>query len=212
MLATTMKRDWPKAYQDRLWQTVKAIEQGSQAEAVVALRPCSADYAAVPLQWGLGAAWLTFTLLMFLPTEFHNWLIYYAPMLAFALGYAIGRVPIITRLSLRPATIDKHVEIMARAIFQKGGIQHTQAKTGLLVYCSLLERRVVLLPDRGLEQALPQEEWQALRDEFDAVFSAKQPPEGLLAALEKTAAVLSRYLPVREGDFNELPDQMDIDL
>ncbi|WP_157199533.1 hypothetical protein [Methylomonas koyamae] len=40
----------------------------------------------------------------------------------------------------------------------------------------------------------------------------QQPEQSLLRALEKTAAAFARYLPVQDGDINELPDRLDIDL
>lgn len=207
-----MKQYLTPAYQSRLWDAIKNLENGSQAEAVVVFRARSADYASVPLLWGLGAAWLGFTLMMYAPVYFENWLIYYAPLLTFAMAYGFGSLPAVKRFSVRRAVRDKQVEMMARAIFQKGGIQHTRDKTGLLVYCSLLERRVFLLPDRGLELAVPLAVWQALQSESDRIFAQDQAEQGLLQALEKTATALARYLPVRDGDINELPDRLDIDL
>ncbi|NJA06877.1 hypothetical protein HC024_14265 [Methylococcaceae bacterium WWC4] len=207
-----MKRYLAADYQARLWEAIKHIERGSQAEVVVVFRARSAEYGSVPLVWGLAAAWLCFTLLMYAPVEFENWLIYYAPLLAFAFAYAVATLPIIKRFSVRRARLDKAVEILARAIFQKAGIQHTSGKTGLLVYCSLLERRVFLLADRGLEQAIPQPIWRTLQAEFDAVFAAGRPEQALLQALANTADACARYLPVRAGDLNELPDRLDVDL
>ncbi|WFP49584.1 hypothetical protein PL263_15970 [Methylomonas sp. EFPC3] len=207
-----MKQYLAPAYQSRLWDAIKSLENGSQAEAVVVFRARSGDYAAVPLLWGLAAAWLAFTLIMYAPVYFENWLVYYAPLAMFALAYGVGSLPAVKRCSVRRSTRDKRVEIMARAIFQKGGIQHTRDKTGFLVYCSLLERRVFLLPDRGLELAIPLAIWQELQSEFDRIFAERQPEQCLLQALEKTAAAFARYLPVRAGDINELPDRLDIDL
>lgn len=207
-----MKQYLAPAYQSRLWDAIKNLENGSQAEAVVVFRARSAEYASVPLLWGLAAAWLAFTVMMYAPVYFENWLVYYAPLAAFAVGYGFGSLPAVKRCSIRRATRDKRVEIMARAIFQKGGIQHTQDKTGFLVYCSLLERRVFLLPDRGLELAIPLAVWQELQSDFDRIFTQSQPEQSLLQALAKTAAAFARYLPVRDGDINELPDRLDIDL
>lgn len=207
-----MKQYLTADYQSRLWEAIMNIETGSQAEAVVVFRDRSADYASVPLLWGLGAAWLCFTMMMYSPAYFENWQVYYAPLLAFALAYGFGSLPAVKRCCVRPATRDKRVEIMARAIFQKGGIQHTREKTGLLIYCSLLERRVFLLPDRGLEHALPPQLWRELGQAFTGIFTEKRPEEGLLAVLAKAASIFGRYLPPRAGDINELPDRLDVDL
>ncbi|MGR8932647.1 MAG: hypothetical protein ACU836_18665 [Gammaproteobacteria bacterium] len=198
-------------YKSRLWKAIKSIELSSQAEAVVVFRACSGTYGEVPLSLGVITAWLCFTYLMYSPTYFENWLVYCLPMLIFGLCYAVGLLPAVKRLSVKRAILDKNVEIMARAIFQKGGIRHTRDKTGLMVYCSFLERRVLLLPDRGLELAVPQSVWRELEIDYNRIF-AERSPEALLQVLAKTATVFATYLPVREGDLNELPDQLEIDI
>ena len=101
---------------------------------------------------------------------------------------------------------------MARAIFQKGGINHTRAKTGVLIYCSFLEQSVYILPDRGIEMAIPHEEWQSLRQEFNLIFADKKPTDALLNALLKTRLLFGRYLPARADNINELPNNLDIAL
>ncbi len=207
-----MKQHSTPAYKNRLWEAVKQIERGSGAEAVVVFRERSGDYASVPLLWGLGAAWSSFTVLMYAPVYFENWLVYYLPLLCFAIGYGVGAVPAVKRLCVKRAVLDKNVEIMARAIFHKAGIHHTQRKTGILIYCSVLERRVSVLPDRGLELAVPQTQWQALRRDFDGVFADQQPEQRLLTVLEHAAAIFARYLPADNDDLNELPDRLEVEL
>ena len=207
-----MKKELTTDFQTRLWDAIKSIEQASQAEVVVVLRACSDTYPAVPLVWGITAAWLTHTSMIYAPDFFENWLVYYVPIFAFALSYAFAHLPAIKRLCTKKSTLQKNVEIMARAIFQKGGINHTRAKTGVLIYCSFLEQSVYILPDRGIEMAIPHEEWQSLRQEFKLIFAGKKPTDALLNALLKTRLLFGRYLPARADNINELPNNLDIAL
>jgi putative membrane protein len=207
-----MKKEFTTDFQTRLWDAVKSIERDSQAEVVVVLRACSDTYPAIPLVWGICAAWLSHTYMMYAPDFFENWLVYYVPIFAFAISYAFAHLPAIKRLCTKKSTLQKNVEIMARAIFQKGGIHHTRAKTGVLIYCSFLEQSVYILPDRGIEMAIPHEEWQSLRQEFNLIFAGKKTTDRLLTALHKTRLLFGRYLPARGDDINELPDSLEIDL
>ncbi|MCX7098844.1 MAG: hypothetical protein NTV43_13160 [Methylococcales bacterium] len=207
-----MKKELSKDFQTQLWAAVKALEQVSQAEVVVVLRASSQAYSAIPLLWGIGAAWLSHTYLIFAPELYEDELVYGLPILGFAMGYAFALLPLVKRLCSKKTVLQKNVEIMARAIFQKGGLHHTRAKTGLLVYVSFLERSVFLLPDRGLEMAMPDEEWQGLREQFNRIFASKKPLAALLLELNKTEALFARYLPALADDINELPDDMEIDL
>lgn len=207
-----MKKELTTDFQTRLWNAVSSIEQSSQVEVVVVFRKSSGTYLAIPLFWGIIAAWLTHTYLMFSPDFFENWLVYYLPLLAFGISFGMAHLPVIKRLCSKNAVLRKNVEIMARAIFQKGGIHHTRAKTGLLVYCSNLEKICYLLPDRGLELAIPAEDWQQLRRDFQEIYAGKNPYTALLAQLSRTKELFSRYLPALPDDINELPDTLDIDL
>lgn len=207
-----MKKALTTAFQTRLWEAVKAIEQNSQVEVVVVIRSRSEDYRDVALIWGIISALLAFTYVMFAPDLFEDWLVFCAPIVAFAAGFALAQLPLITRLSIVKARLQKSVEIMARALFQKGGIGHTQAKTGVLIYCSWLEKTVYILPDRGVEMLLPTEEWQDLRAGFQQIFVSKKPTEALLVQLRQAESLFNRYLPPLANDINELPDVMEIDL
>jgi len=207
-----MKKALTTAFQTRLWEAVKAIERDSQVEAVVVIRSRSADYRDVALLWGIIGALLSFTYMMFAPDLFEDWLVFWVPIIVFTVCFALAHLPLITRLSVAKVRRQKNVEIMARALFQKGGIGHTQAKTGVLIYCSWLEKTVYILPDRGAETALPAQEWQDLRSGFEQVFTGKKPTDALLVQLQQAGLVFSRYLPPLANDINELPDTMEIDL
>lgn len=207
-----MKKALIPEFQTRLWDAVKAIEHDSQAEVVVVIRSRSEAYRDIALSWGIIAAWLGFSYMMFAPEFFEDWLVYCVPIISFAAGYAFAHWPPVTRLSVRKSRLQKSVEIIARALFQKSGIGHTQAKIGILIYCSRLEKTVYILPDRGAEMALPAEEWQALRAGFQGIFADRKPHEALLAQLHNARPLFKRYLPALEHDINELPDEMEIDL
>jgi putative membrane protein len=207
-----MKKALTTEWQTRLWETIKHIEKNSQIEMVVVLRPRSADYRDIAWVWGVFGAWLGFTYVMFAPEYFIDDIVYATPIAAFLSGFALAHLPLLTRLSIKKTRLEKSVEIMARAIFQKGGIQHTQAKIGVLVYVSWLEKRVVLLADKGVEMALPVSEWQTLRADFQSIFHERKPLDELIAQLEKSQPVFSRYLPPLANDINELPDDLDVDL
>lgn len=207
-----MKKALTTEFQTRLWDAVKAIERHSQAEVVVVIRHRSEAYHDIALVWGIIGALLSFSYVMFAPALFEDWLVYCAPVAGFTAGYALAHIPLVTRLSTAKPRLQRSVEIMARALFQKGGIQHTRAKTGVLVYCSCLEQTVYILPDRGVEMALPAEEWRDLRAGFQGIFASSKPHEALLAQLHQAQPIFARYLPALANDINELPDNMDMDL
>ncbi len=209
---TSMHKDFNQDFKTRLWEVTANIERNSQVEMVVIIRSRAADYHHIPLFWGLIGAWLAHSYLMFVPTVFDDLTIYLGPLLAFMLLWLIGKIPSVQRLCLSKRRRQKNVEIMGRALFQKGGIQHTQAKIGVLVYCSLLEKSVLVLPDRGVELAIPPEEWQALCGRLQAIFKASSSEKALLMALTDAQPIFNCYLPPIANDVNELPNNMEITL
>ena len=207
-----MKKALTTEFKTNLWQTIRTIEKTSQVEVVVIVRNRSADYHDVSLTWGIITAFTSFAYVIFAPEFYTDWTIFYLPIIAFSGGYAVAHLHPIIRFSVKKSRLLKNVEIMARAFFQKGGVQHTQAKIGLLIYCSWLEKTVYLLPDKGLEMALPQSEWQQLQTEFQQIFNHRQPNIRLLEQLAKTQLLFNHYLPASAKGINELPDIMEIDL
>lgn len=207
-----MHKDFNHDFQTHLAETIASIEQQSQVELVVIIRNRAAEYPDIPLIWGLFVSCLTHTYLMLAPTLFNDLEIYLGPIVGFALGWCCAKHPTLQRLSLTPQRREKNVEIRARALFQKGGIHHTQAKIGVLIFCSLLEKSCFIVADRGAELALPPAEWQHLRSQLQSIFSATQPANALLKALTAFQPIFNRYLPPIANDLNELPDNLEIDL
>jgi putative membrane protein len=199
-------------FKTRLWDVIAAVERNSQLEIVVIVRSRAADYADIPLYFGMAGAWLLHTYLMFVPTLFADITIYFGPLLGFVLCWPIGKIAAVQRFCVSQKRLDKSVEIMARALFQKGGLQHTQAKIGILIYCSVLEKSTWMIADRGAELAIPIEEWHSLRQRLQSIFTAAKPDEALLQMLADAQSVFNRYLPPVADDINELPDNLEITL
>ena len=199
-------------YQAQLATKIAELEQASQIEVVVLIKNKSANYEDVPM--GLGAIFLllAFSILFFVEAEIEVYLIYFVSLLAFAFGVLLGLIPIIQQLLTGKKRKARNVEIMARALFQKGGLHHTSTKIGTLIYFSLLEKMAYILPDRGAKMAIPAEEWQKLNQQFQAVFNAKKPNQALLLALENCKETFKLYIPALENNVNELPDDLKVDL
>lgn len=199
-------------FQTHLWQTIASIEHFSQVEVVVIVKDRSAEYPEIPWVLGTLGAWVTHTYLIFSPIVFYDLAIYFGPIVAFIFFSFLGLIPHIQRICVSKRRQQKSAEITARALFQKAGIQHTQAKIGVLVYCSLLEKTTVVLADRGAELAIPPDDWQKIRQRLQAIFKTRDPKSSLLQALKECQSVFAQYLPADANNVNELPDNLDIRL
>jgi len=202
-----------QAFKTTLWETIADIENHSLVELVVVVKSRSERYADIPFLWGSALAFITFTFMMFAPIVFGDYALYIAPIIAFFIGLLSARLfPPAQWLLISKKRRRRSVEIMARAFFQKGGLRHTQEKIGILIYCSLFEQMVYLLPDRGAEMAIPAEEWEQITQGFQQIFQERNPAQALLTHLTTCQPVFSRYIPPVDHDINELPDDVEIDL
>lgn len=103
--------------------------------------------------------------------------------------------------------LDQRVARAASEAFLEHEIFATRDRTGLLVYVSLLERRVRILADSGIHPSVPPEEWEAMARAVAREMREKAPGEALLAAVTRVGGLLAARGPERRpDDVNELPD------
>jgi putative membrane protein len=85
------------------------------------------------------------------------------PAAGAALAYLLASVWPALRLRLVPShTVDHRVQQRAVAAFVEQEVFRTRARTGVLVFLSLLERRVVVLADTGISARVEPHEWDAV--------------------------------------------------
>jgi putative membrane protein len=189
-----------------LTNCIREIEKGTDAELVLIVRARSHSYAAANYLFGALLAFAGLNFLLFTPFNFHQYWVPIDIALLFVLGaYASSRSNAIRRQLTRKSVRNKSVREAAAAMFYEAGIANTKAEMGVLVYLSLLERRLELIADRGILKAVPALEWNQVL--FELHQAGKQPhPETLSAGLEKLGILLAQHLPASAENLNELPD------
>ena len=94
-----------------------------------------------------------------------------------------------------------------RAFFEKK-LYKTRDENGILIFISILERKVWILGDRNIDRKIPQETWQALAREISTGIRAERSSEALCTVIEKIGRVLGEHFPKTADDVNELPDDL----
>jgi len=201
-----MSSDFDTAARTALTNCIREIEKRTDAELVLVVRARSDSYAGANYLFGALLAFVGLNFLLFSPITFHQIWVPIDIALLFVLGaYVSSRSNAIRRWLTRRSVRNKAARAGAAAMFYEAGIANTKAELGVLVYLSLLERRLELIADRGILKAVPALEWnQAL---FELRQAGKEPrPETLTAGLEKLGLLLAQYLPASADNPNELPD------
>ena len=200
-------------FQTQLGKMIAELEQSSQIEVVILIKKSSALYEDVAIGIGAIVSIFTFSYLFYVDTDFSDYLAYLITLAAFGVGVLIGLTfPALQRLLTSKKRQQRNVEIMARALFQKGGLHYTSREVGTLIYVSLLENMIYILADRGAQLAIPEEEWQIIKTNLQSIFKAKKPTEAFLQALEKCKTTFNHYIPALENKLNELPDDLKVEL
>jgi putative membrane protein len=186
----------------RTKQAIQAIERRTAAEIVVAVRGSSARYHQADLLAGAIAAMVTLLVLLFMDREVPIGAIPYLVLAGFLAGASLSAlIAPLRRLLTRPSHRRETCLAGAKAAFFDLGVSRTRERTGILVYVSLLERRVVVLGDVGIDadelDARPLEE--AVRRGDASAF---------VTALGGLAPALEARHPRRADDVNELPDEV----
>jgi putative membrane protein len=94
-----------------------------------------------------------------------------------------------------------------RAFFEKK-LYRTREESGVLIFISMLERKVWILGDCGINERINPLLWQELSEELAGKIRVGQSFEGVCAVLVKLSRVLKEHFPPAANDTNELPDEV----
>ena len=127
-------------------------------------------------------------------------------LLYFAAFWLLRRFP---RLKISFAGPGRQAEaVRSRALigFYENGLYRTQGETGILVFISLLEHKVWILGDRGINEKIPPGFWDRAASELAAGIKGGKGADALCAVIEGCGEELARHFPRRHDDINELPN------
>ncbi len=126
-----------------------------------------------------------------------------------ALGFGLARwLPAFRRMFVLETRATAVANEQAFQEFYRLGLQRTAAATGVLLFVSLLERRVVVLADEGISSKVDAGTWKEVDEAVLAGVRRGSLCDGLLAGVARAGDVLAEHFPWREGDRDELPDRL----
>jgi putative membrane protein len=197
--------------QKKITETVQRMEKKTSGEIVPMVASCSHDY---PVSKAIGACFLTVPLsLLFTSfTGSYLWLgpqnmwlfLIYASLCFFPTYKLIGSNPALKRLFLLAGQVEEEVGEAAVSAFFKEGLYKTRQENGILLFISVLEKKVWILGDRGINERIPQAEWQDIINELSEGIRDNQQCEAICKAITRVGNVLCQHFPIQEDDQDEL--------
>ncbi len=96
----------------------------------------------------------------------------------------------------------------AERVFFQLGMDETQAKNGILFFLAPERKEFAIIGDTGINDVVPHDFWEDIRDIVIAHFKQKAYAEGICRGVERVGEKLKVYFPYQDDDVNELPDEI----
>lgn len=199
--------------QKHIRDLIAQAEKKSHSEVVPMIVEASDNYPAAHFRMALIVSFLFSLGLYFSPLAIINPIYFlWIQIPGLLIGYYMGHLSFIQRLLVTKQEMEHETRQRAYEAFFQHGIHLTEKNNGVLIFISLLERKIRIVTDIGVKEKIDQKVW----DEIIVDFSDNVHKSDLALALKQTieacANVLEYYFP-HQGGFkkNELKNDLIIE-
>ncbi len=198
----------PEASLDRLEARVAQVERSTCAEVVLVIARRSGEYRDLAILPAAVLAAVALFGVLYLPISVPEPLVLPVVFVAGLGGILAGwRWP---ELVDWMATHDRRVDrarARAKEAFVDEAVSATRERTGLLIFASLAERHVEVIPDHGLDGRIPRGEWNRLASDAAPRLSAEAWEAALDQLLGGAETLLAREFPATDDNPDEIPNR-----
>ena len=211
----------------KIRDAVEEAEKGTGGEIVTAIIEESDNYSAREMFFGICIGFITYFLLIpargsleriidsMFWTDSVNLISTLMIVLSFfcaCIAYVLAQIPAIDRLLIGKKAMAEAVRRRAMRHFAESAVYDTVDRTGVLLFISVLERRVELIADKGINKRVEDNLWDGIVSELVRGLREKQGADAIVKALKSIGSILAEMVPPREDDVNELgnaPDELE---
>lgn len=97
---------------------------------------------------------------------------------------------------------------MAIAVFEKLGMHKTEQRNAVLFYLAMDDKKLAILGDKGINEAVPTNFWDEIRDLMVSHFKKGEFTEGLSKGIVMAGEQLKSAFPYQSDDTNELSNEL----
>ncbi len=102
----------------------------------------------------------------------------------------------------------KDVLDQAAKIFHYLKMNKTQERNGVLFYLAVDDQKFAILGDKGINEKVPADFWDNIKETMLSHFKQNQFTEGLSKGIGMAGEKLKMYFPLKHDDKNELSNDM----
>ena len=97
---------------------------------------------------------------------------------------------------------------VAADCFKKLEMHKTELRNGVLFYLSIQDRKFAILGDKGINEKVPADFWDTIRDVMRAHFKQQEFTQGLTKGIGMAGEKLKLHFPYQSNDTNELSNDI----
>ena len=209
---------FPQSEQQKIADSVREAEKVTSGEIVPYVVDRCDHYEVAEWRAGAMAGMLAFVMMTYLRYATGDWS-RFDPVMTGAVTLLAGGaamlavrfLPPLKRLLAGRHLMDRRVEARAAEAFVSEEVFATEKRTGILIFLSILERRVIVIGDSGIHARVQQDDWHGIiRLIIDAI-RAGRPSDGLVEGIRRSGALLAAHGIGRSPvDRDQLPDNLRI--
>ena len=110
--------------------------------------------------------------------------------------------------------IDSNCEVnvldSATVIFRKLKMHKTELRNGVLFYLAVTDKKFAILGDKGINEKVPENFWDNIKELMLDHFKKQQFTEGLCKGIEMAGEKLKTHFPLQSNDTNEITNDIGI--
>ena len=201
---------------------VKVAEDKISGEIVPVIVERSGNYTTAHYKAGMIAAALAYAVMIILDRyviEDANHTLYYDPVFIFVVvtlaGIAgallLSASSALKRLFVSNEHLDLSTRQRAEMAFLEEEVFNTRQRTGIMIFISFFEHKVIVMADKGISKLVEQREWDNIVHSLVVHIRNGEIVQGLEASIQRCGEILlERGFNKTEGDINELGDDLRI--
>jgi uncharacterized membrane protein len=99
---------------------------------------------------------------------------------------------------------------VAERTFERLGMTKTELRNGVLLFIASEEQSFAIAGDKGIHEKVGPDFWKGIAEHLGKDFRQQMFTEGIICAVDRIALRLAEFFPLKEGDLNELTNEISI--
>ena len=193
---------------ERIRQAIIAAESKTAGEIVPIIAASSARYTEIELLGVVVGLCAGIIVEWFWSDPWGSEYVNLWPIIGAFVGFLAGRLSIIKHFVASKERITEAVHTLALASFSEHGLHYTRDHTGILILVSLLEHRVEVLADRGINAKVETGTWQEVVNVLTEGLKSNLACDAFCKAIARCGEILATHFPRQADDQDELSNRL----